>query len=140
MNKVISFAILNTSLFVIETISCFLIVLFYFSIETFDLKGSFDSTILWNLWRVLFYVLPFIILYFLLFKYVGNIKLYKPLLFSLFNLLVYVGLSVLSRVIWGKNVPLPPEGKIFCVTSVAIFLSPLFLGQIPYFKKLMEDL
>jgi hypothetical protein len=76
----------------------------------------------------------------LLFKYVGNIKLYKPLLFSLFNLVVYVGLSVLSRVIWGKNVPLPPEGIMFWITCVSIILSPLILGQIPYFKKLMESL
>lgn len=140
MNKVINFSILYASLFVIETISCFIIVLFYFIFGTFDLKGSFDSAILWNFWRVLFYGIPFIILYFLLFKYVGNIKLYKPLLFSLFNLFVYVSLSVLSRVIWGKNVPLPPEGLMFWITIISIFLSPIILGQIPYFKRLMERL
>src|SRR5690606_24073676 len=44
-------------------ISCFIIVLFYFIFGTFDLKGSFDSAILWNFWRVLFYGIPFIILY-----------------------------------------------------------------------------
>ncbi len=140
MNKVISFLILYVSLFIIETIGCFLIVLFYFIFDSLDFKGSFDSATLWNFWRVLFYGLPFIILYFLLFKYVGNIKLYKPLLFSLFNLLVYVVLSVLSRVIWGKNVPLPPEGIMFWITCISIILSPLILGQVPYFKKLMESL
>lgn len=139
MNKTINFSILYAILFVIETIICFLIVLFYFIFETFDLKGSFDSAILWNLWRLLFYGLPFLILYFLVFKYFGNIRLYKPLLFSFFNVFVYVSLSILSRVIWGKNVPLPLEGTMFWVTSVAIFLTPLILGQISYFKRLMES-
>ena len=140
MNKGIFFLILYISLFAIEAVISFLVVLLYYSFESFDVKGSIDSAILWNFWRVLFYGIPFMILYFLLFKYIGNIKLYKPLLFSLFNLFVYVALSVLSRVIWGKNVPLPPEGTMFWVTSVAIFFSPLILGQIPYFRKLMESL
>jgi hypothetical protein len=115
-------------------------VLFYFIFESLDFKGSFDSATLWNFWRVLFYGLPFLILYFLLFKYMGNIKLYKPLLFSIFNLLVYASLSILSRVIIGKNVPLPPEGIMFWITCVAIFVSPLIIGQIPYFRRLMERL
>lgn len=140
MNKVISFLILYVSLFIIETIGCFLIVLFYFIFDSLDFKGSFDSATLWSFWRVLFYGLPFIILYFILFKYCRNIKLYKPLLFSLFNLSVYVVLSVLSRVIWGKNVPLPPEGIMFWVGIISIFLAPLILGQIPYFKRLMESI
>lgn len=140
MNKAVNFAILYVSLFVVETVSCFLIVLFYFAFEAFDLKGSFDSAILWNFWRVLFYGLPFIILYFLLFKYFGNTKLYKPLILSFFNLSFYVLLSVMTRVIWGKNVPLSIDVTMFWVTCIAIFLSPLILGQIPYFKKLMESL
>lgn len=138
MNKIINFSILYISLFLVEITGCFLIVLFYYIFESFDIKGSFDAAILWNLWRILFYGIPFIILYFLLFKYFGKIELYKPLLFSLFNLLIYVLLSILSRVIWGKNVPLPPEGIMFWVTCVSIFISPIVLGQLPYFKKLME--
>ena len=120
MSKVINFIILYVSLFVVETMSSFFTVLLYFISDSLDFKGSFDSATLWNFWRVLFFGLPFIILYILLFKHVGNIKLYKPLLFSLFNLLVYVSLSILSRVIWGKNVPLPPEGIMFWVTCIAI--------------------
>lgn len=138
MSKIISFLILYFNLFIIETACSFLIVLISNSFETFDLKGSFDVAILWNVWRILFYGLPFIILYFLLFKYVSNIKLYTPLLFSLFNMLVYICLSILSRGVWGKNIPLPPEGEMFWTTCLAIFLSPLVLGYIPYFKKLME--
>lgn len=140
MNKVLNFSILYVSLFIIETMCSFLLVLLYYSFDTFDIKGSFDSAILWNLWKALFYGLPFLILYFLLFRYVGHIKLYKPLLFALFNLSVYVALSVLSRIIWGKNVPLPPEGTIFWATCISIIISPIILGQMPYFRKLMESL
>lgn len=136
MNKIISFSILYASLFFTETVSCFLMLF----LDSSNFKGNFDGAVLWNFWRVLFYGIPFIILYFLLFKYFGNIKLYKPLLFSLFNLLIYVSLSLLSRVIWGNNVPLPPEGIMFWITCIAVFLAPNILGQIPYFKKLMESL
>jgi hypothetical protein len=140
MHKITNFVVLYISLFIIEIVNSFLIVLLYFIVDSLDFKGSFDSAILWNFWRVLFYGIPFIILYFLLFKYVGNIKLYKPLLFSFFNLLIYIGLSVLSRVIWGKNVPLSMDVMMFWVTCISIILSPLLLGQIPYFKKLMYNL
>ena len=140
MSKILRFIILYSSLFIFETIGCFLMVLFYFIFDSLDFKGSFDAAALWGFWRIFFFGLPFIILYFLLFRYFENIKLYKPLSFSLFNLFIYVVLSVLSRVIWGKNIPLPPEGIMFWVSCVAIFLSPLILGQVNYFKKLMDSL
>lgn len=140
MSKVISFIILSISLFFIETIACFFIVLFYFIFDSLDFIGSLNSTILWNFWRVLFYGFPWIIFYFLLFKYVGNIKLFKPLIFSLFNMSIYVALSILSRVIWGKNVPLPPEGIMFWITCVSILISPFILRELPYFKNLMKRL
>lgn len=135
MNKFINFSILYTSLFLVEMISSFLLLF----LDSSNCNGNFDGATLWSFWRILFYGLPFIILYFLVFKYFGNIKLYKPLLFSLFNLSVYIALSVLSRVIWGKNIPLPPEGIMFWITCISIFLSPLILNQIPYFKRLMES-
>ncbi|TAF43053.1 MAG: hypothetical protein EAZ64_09625 [Sphingobacteriales bacterium] len=137
MNKLFYFLILYFFFFLIESIVGCLILWFYLSDS--DFRGCFRAIAMWDLWRLMFYGLPFIILYFLLFKYVGNIKLFKPLLFSLFNLIVYVGLSVLSKNIWG-NVPLPPEGVMFWIACVVITLSPLILGQIPYFKELMESL
>lgn len=141
MNKVAKFSILYGCLFLLETVISILFFLLYNLFQGYNyFYNSINVPIGWNLWRVLFYVLPFLLLYFLLFKYFGNIKLYKPLLFSIFNLLTYVTFSILSRVIWGKNVPLPPDGILFWVTCVAIFLSPLILGQIPYFQKLMESL
>ena len=144
MNKAVGFALLYISLFIVEILIVFmslvLVVLFQHGFDLFFIKGAWRDTGLWNFWRVLFYGLPFVILYFILFKCFDNIKLYKPLLLSLFNLSVYFTLSVLSRVIWGKNVPLPPAGIMFWITCIAIFLSPLILGQILYFKKLMESL
>lgn len=144
MNKAVFFLSLYISMFVVEILIVFITsvmaALFQYGFDLFFVKGAWRDTGLSSFWRVLFYGFPFIMLYFLLFKYVGNIKLYKPLLFSLFNLSAYVSLSVLSRVIWGKNVPLPPEGTMFWITCIAIFLSPLILGQIPCLKKLMESL
>lgn len=144
MNKAINFLILYISIFLLEIVLCFFLILIFdgFSLKdgNFYLNRAWYGTGIWNFWRVLFYGLPFIILYFLLFKYVVNIKLYKPLLLSIFNLIVYVVLSVLSRVIWGKNVPLPPEGIMFWITCVAIFLSPLILGKVAYFRNRMETL
>jgi hypothetical protein len=144
MNKVISFSILYLSLLFNEIVIIFILLtfvaLFQYGFDLFYIKGAWRDTGLWSLWRVLFFGLPFIILYFLLFKYVVYIKLYKPLLFSFFNLLTYVLLSVLSRGIWGKNVPLPPEGIMFWVTCVSIIVSPLVLWQFSYFKRLMQTL
>jgi hypothetical protein len=138
MNKIINFILLYISLFIIETISSYLILLFDFN-DPLEFKGSFDVAILWNVWRVYFFGLPFIILYLFLFKYFRNIKLYKPLLFSLFNFSTFVSLCVLSKVIW-RNVPLPPEGSLFWFACISIFSSPLILAKLPFFKKLMEGL
>lgn len=141
MNKIVNFSVLYGCLILMETVISILFFLLYNLFQGYNyFYNSINVPIGWNFWRLLFYGLPFLILYFSLFRYFGKKKLYKPLLFSIFNLLVYVGLSVLSIVIWGKNVPLPPEGILFWVTCVAIFLSPLILGQLLYFKKIMESL
>lgn len=141
MNKIINFSILYVCLILLETVISILFFLVYNLSQGYSyIYNSINVPIGWNFWRVLFYGIPFTILYFLLFRYFGNIKLYKPLLFSIFNLSVYVLLSVLSTVIWGKNVPLPPEGILFWVACVSIIISPIIWGQVPYFKKLMESL
>ena len=140
MNKIVNFLTLYIVIFLIEIILVGLILLDSSKIDFFNIRRAWLGSAQWNFWRVLFYGVPSIVFYFFLFKYVGNIKLYKPFLFSLFNLFVYVTLSVLSRVIWGETVPLPPEGIIFWITCISIVLSPIILGQIPYFKKLMESL
>jgi hypothetical protein len=131
MNKTVSFLASHLSLFIMEVLISFvaliLIDISQHGIDSFFINKAWNGSGLWNFWRALFFGLPYIILHILLFQYVVKIKLYKPLLISLFNLTVYVKLSVLSKVIWGENVPLPPEGIMFWVTCAAIFLSPLFL-------------
>ena len=144
MNKIISFSLLYFSLFIFEILITFTTLMaidfLQYSVDFFYIKKALFGVGLMSFWRVLFYGLPFIILYFLLFKYLRNIKLYKPLIFSLFNLSVYILLSILSKIIWGKNVPLSPEGMMFWITCISMFLSPIILGKIPYFKRLMKIL
>lgn len=142
MIKLLNFLKLYSALFFVEIVFIFFEVLLFDSskIDTNNIRRAWLGTGLWNFWRILFYGLPFLVLYFIFFKYVRNIKLHKPLLFSFFNLFLYATLSAVSRAIWGKNVPLPPEGLMFWVTCISIFLSPLIIGQIPYFKKLIVSL
>ncbi|AZA61779.1 hypothetical protein EG340_12325 [Chryseobacterium indoltheticum] len=108
--------------------------------ESFNISSTIDAVSLWNFWRLLFYGVPFLILYFFLFKYFKNLKIYKPLLFSIFNLLVYILLTFLSRIIFGKNIPLSPEGIMFWITCLSILLAPIVLGFIPYFRGLMNKI
>jgi hypothetical protein len=142
MNRFQNFLILFIILFLVEFILVFIQILLFDSskMDIYNIRRAWLGSGQWNLWRVLFFGLPFIIFYLFLFKYFRNIKLNKPLLISLFNISVYVSLSVLSRVIWGENIPLPPNGIMFWITCIAIFSSPLILAKVPYFKKLMDGL
>lgn len=142
MNKFINRAILYVSIFAIEVLIIFisltLIAIIQYGPDLFFIKGALRGTALWNFWRLLFYGLPYLILNFLLIKHVKKIKFHQPLLFAFFNLFIFVALSILSRIIWGKNIPLPPQGTMFWITCLAIFLSPLILVHIPYCNRLME--
>jgi len=144
MNKINFFLRTYINLRLIEMliifISLIMIDIFQHGFDLFFIKRAWSDTLLWNLWRVLFYGLPFLIFYFLIFNFFKKKLIYKPLLFSIFNLLVYVFLSVSSRIIFGKNIPLPPEGIMFWVTSISIAVSPIILGQMPYFKRVMESI
>jgi len=134
MNRVMNFCLVYASLFLLEVAISFIVLLVSSIFNSINYKANFDGVVLWNLWRVLFYGLPLIIIFFLLFKYISLLKIdYKPILFSFFNLTIYILVSFLSQSIW-KNTPLPLEGTMFKVTSIAIFLAPLILGLIPYFR------
>lgn len=133
MIKIFNFLKLYLGIFFMEICCSYLILLF----ESFDFKGSFDVVILWSLWRVLFFGLPFLLFYLLLFKLFNKIKLYKPISHSIFNLLIYIFLTFFSRAIFGKNIPLPPNVLMFWITCISIALSPFILATIPFFKKLM---
>lgn len=132
-NNVLKFVILYASFLFFELLGSFSIVFF----NSLNFSRNFDAVFLWNFWRILFYGLPIIILYFLLFKYFEKIN--RAMVFSFFNLLMYVILSILSQLIWGDNTPLPPKGIMFWITCISIFFSPMVLYQINYFKKLMDN-
>lgn len=84
MNKIVNFLTLYIVIFLIEIILVGLILLDSSKIDFFNIRRAWLGSAQWNFWRVLFYGVPSIVFYFFLFKYVGNIKLYKPFLFSLF--------------------------------------------------------
>jgi len=136
-SSILKFSIVYIVFFVIEV---FISYIFLLVEESFNISSTIDAVSLWNFWRLLFYGVPFLILYFFLFKYFKNLKIYKPLLFSIFNLLVYILLTFLSRIIFGKNIPLFPEGIMFWITCLSILLAPIVLGFIPYFRGLMNKI
>lgn len=123
-SSILKFSIVYIVFFVIEV---FISYIFLLVEESFNISSTIDAVSLWNFWRLLFYGVPFLILYFFLFKYFKNLKIYKPLLFSIFNLLVYILLTFLSRIIFGKNIPLSPEGIMFWITCLSILLAPIVL-------------
>ena len=144
MNKAINFSILYASLLITESILMlvmFLVVDFIqYGIDIFYIKKQLHGVGWWNYLRTLFYAAPSVILYLMFFRYLLKIKLYGSLLFSIFNLATFVSLSILSRLIWGKNIPIDPEEMVFLITCLVIFVSPIILEQTRYFKRLMEDL
>lgn len=143
MNKAISFAILYVSLFLIEILIMFILLILVdipqYGIDKFFINRAWNGTGLWNLWRICYYGLPLVIMFFLLFKQMNVVGIfYKPFLFSFFNMAIFIALNLFY-----KSVDLPNlefTNSLFWITCVAIFLSPLILGQVPYFKKLMENL
>lgn len=144
MNKLKFFIIVYFLLFVCEILISLLLLILVdtinFGFDNFYIKKAYYSTGVWNFWRVLFYGIPFIILFYFFSKYIFKLNFgYKPIVFSVFNVLIYILLSVFSKIIW-KNTPLPPEDLMFKITCVAIFVVPIFLGLIPFVNRRMEKL
>lgn len=140
-SKILRFLLIYISLFLLEIVLSFLMLVlidtFEFGFDSFYVSKAYYGAGVWSFWRLLFHGLPLIIIFFLCFKSISIIK-NKPLRFSFFNLGVYALLSLLSEFIW-ENTPLPAEGSMFVLTCISIFLAPIVLAQIPYFKKQMEN-
>lgn len=127
-NKSFELLKIYSILFGIEVVVSFLLILI---IENFDIQKSIDAVVLWNLWRVLFYGLPFLMILFISFIYIFPKKKLIPIYLSIFNLISYIILSYSAKMIWGDNIPLPPKGIMFWTTSFAILSAPFFLYLIP---------
>jgi hypothetical protein len=144
MNKVIGFSILFISLFVIEILIGFILLVLFdnsgHDIDLFVIKRAWRGSGLWNYWRILFYGLPFIALKIVLFDLVRVIVPHEAFSLSVFNLFSYFLFSYLSILFFGENVPLPPEGIMFWITCLSIFISPLLLYFVPFFKRTMKEL
>ncbi len=122
------FLLINTILFIIELFITFSILVFY---QSLDFGSSFDATCLYNFWRLMFFGIPYLITYSLINKWIVNINFFKPFVYSFFNLIIFLILVLLSKLIWGENVPLPPKGIMFWVTCVSIFLAPMVMIILP---------
>jgi hypothetical protein len=143
MNKIINFSILYAGLFFVEIliifISLVLIDLPQYGIDLFFIKKAWYGTGLWSIWRACYYGIPFVIIFFLFFKYMNHLDIsYKPFLFSIFNAVIFVILNFLYKYFDLPNLEF--TNNLFWITCVAIFVSPLIIGQIPYFRRLIERL
>ena len=135
-----NFVILYVCFLLIETLISVVLSLIYEALNRYGsyLYNSINVPIGLNLWRLMFYYLPLTILFFVLFKYFNRLGIsYKPVVFSIFNVLVFVGLNFLY-----KPMDLPSfeiNEFLFWITCISIIISPIVLGKIPYFKRLMES-
>lgn len=133
--------VLYVCFLLIETILSVILSLIYGIFNRYGsyLYNSINVPIGLNVWRLMFYSIPSIIVFFVFFKYVNRIEIYKPIVFSIFNLLLFTGLNLLYKL--HKGLPtLEFTESLFWITILSIFLSPLILGKIPYFKRFMESM
>jgi hypothetical protein len=140
MTKLLLFSIFYLALWLVEMMVGFGGLLFYsfYTLNTLQFHANMDGELLWTYWRVLFYGVPSVAIFWACYRSSAGLSSNRRLLlFSAVNLFTYVGLSVISESIW-KNVPLPAEGILFAVTCVALVVSPLLVGQIPFFRRQMD--
>lgn len=140
------FVILYVCFLLTETIVNIILMLsFGWTFEDYDsIRSYYLSCVQYpvglNLIRLMFYSIPLAILFFVLFKYFNRLGIsYKPVAFSIFNVLVFVGLNLLYKLHRGLPT-LEFTESLFWITILSIFLSPIILGQIPYFRRLMESI
>jgi len=136
MNKFRGLSILFISIFIFENITSFIFLIF----KSQNYSQNFDGVILWNFWRLLFFGLPYLLFFSLSYKYFKNIKIQDHLVLSIFNLFFYLFISILIKIIWGKNIPLPLNNIMFLITCLSILVSPIILGKIPFFRNLMKSI
>jgi hypothetical protein len=126
---------LHFALFVTEVlVSIFILSL----VESSFLIGA-EGALLWNLWRLIFFGLPFLLMYALIFKYLAIIRINKVLIMGIFNLCIYILFSIVYNFIWEGNALLPPHGLMFRITSISVLISPFIIDFIPFFKRIISE-
>jgi len=136
------FVILYVCFLLIETLTSIVLSLIYGAFNRYGsyLYNSINVPVGLNLWRLMFYSIPLAILFFVLFKYFNRLGIsYKPVAFSIFNVLVFSGLNLLYKLHRGLPT-LEFTESLFWIIVMSIFVAPIILGQIPYFRRLMESI
>lgn len=138
-------AILYICFLFIETLVCMVLAIIFslsqdfISLERF-IFNTVNVPIGLSLIRFIYCSLPLVLIFLILFKYVYRLDVqYKPVLFSVFNLSVFVGLNLLCSLLKGLPTVEFTE-PLFVLIALPIFLSPLILGQLPYARRLMDTL
>lgn len=139
------FVILYVCFLLMETIVSILLLFTRGIFDQYNTLRAFRFNVInvpigWNLWRLMFYSIPLAIMFFVLFKYFNRLGIsYKFVVFSIFNALIFAGLNLLYKLHRGLPT-LEFTESLFWITVISIFLSPIILGQISYFRRLMESI
>lgn len=138
-------AILYTCFVFTETLACVILSIIFSLSQNFVSFEQFifdtvNTPIGLCLIRFIYSSLPFAITFLTVFKYIYQLDVkYKPILFSTFNLSVFVGLNLLYSLHRGLPTVEFTE-SLFVLITLPIFLSPLILGQLRYTRRLMDTL
>ncbi len=139
---IIKTTIIYATLIIFETLTSIFISLIYNLVNSGSFKHYIFSSIsvpfIWNFWRLLFHYLPLLICFLLLCKFLFRLRLnFKPIIFSTFNVIFFVILNL-----YYVNLNLPTlyiHEFFFWIICFSVFISPIILGTIPYFRRLMES-
>jgi len=140
---IIKFGILYICFHIMEILLCIILFSFINLFNNYELNSyifnSYNVPMGLNFLRFMFYDLPLVIAFFLLFKFTRHFELYyKPILFSIFNTVIFVVLNFIYKL--HRGLPsLEINEILFWVLVIPIFLSPIILGQIQYFNRLMNS-
>jgi len=131
---------LYTMLFLVEATIVFIILMCdnFITDNATSYSKELQFIILMSVWKLLIYYIPLIIVFIFLHRYLNHVGIgYKPLLFSIFNVVIFIGLNFLY-----KSLDLPSleiNDFLFWITCMSIIISPVILWQTRYFRKLMES-
>jgi len=101
----------------------------------YNLKSGLDITILYNFWRLVTYGIPFTLLLMLFLLFLKKINKFNIIFISFFNVFIFALLTILTRMLYGNNIPIKPEGFMFWVSLLSIFITPILVFKLPIINK-----